>query len=327
MWKRIWEKLKNPSVGLLVAAYVLTLLFCGWSLASLAIKLDELWFEIITYVSYAIAAITLTYTTYTLICILPKTYKNAKAKLQKIPFVAKLMENYGLRTIIFAAFSTLVTLAYSVYNAVICVIYHSMWYGALAGYYVLLLIMRGGIVLYHGRHRGRARKLRSDLGKYLRCGISLTITILALSVAIMKMVADGAAFEHPGLMIYVAATYTFYKITMSIINFVRAKKQDDYTVDALRNVNVADSAVSLLALQTSMIRTFSEGGLEYMNAITGAAVCAVVLGLGVYMIVRASLAFKRLKTDPCIENTAENAAENTAENGEITQENRQEYGE
>ena len=315
MWKRIWEKLKNPSVGLLIAAYVLTVLFCGWSLASLAITIEALWFEIVTYVSYAIAALTLAYTVYTLVCIIPKTYKNVKAKLQEIPFIAKLMENYGLRTIIFAAFSTAITLAYSVYNGVICVIYHSVWYGALAGYYILLLIMRGGIVLYHGRYRGRARKLKSDVGKYLRCGISLTITISALSAAIMKMVADGAAFEHPGMMIYVAAAYTIYKVTMSIINFVRAKKQSDYTVDALRNVNVADAAVSLLALQTSMIRTFSEGGMEYMNAITGAVVCAVVLGLGVYMIVRASIVLKRLKSSPSILKE-EMQEENTEEYGE-----------
>ena len=88
-------------------------------------------------------------------------------------------------------------------------------------------------------------------------------------------------------MIYVAATYTFVKVTMSIVNFVRAKKQTDYTVEAVRNVNVADAAVSVLALQTSMFYEFGNGvATGFANALTGAAVCAVVLVLGIHMIVK-----------------------------------------
>ena len=96
-------------------------------------------------------------------------------------------------------------------------------------------------------------------------------------------------------MIYVAATYTFIKVTTSIVNFFKAKKQTDYTVEALRNVNVADAAVSVLALQTAMFHSFGGEGIStgVANALTGAAVCIVVFLLGVFMIVKGNKGLKK----------------------------------
>ena len=78
MWQRFWEKLKNPGAGLLALTYVLTVLFCGWTVASLSIKIEKWWFDAISYASYAIAAVSLAYSVYTLIKILPKKYRAAK---------------------------------------------------------------------------------------------------------------------------------------------------------------------------------------------------------------------------------------------------------
>jgi hypothetical protein len=123
----------------------------------------------------------------------------------------------------------------------------------------------------------------------------LIVLIISLSVAILQMVQADAGFNRPGLMIYVAAAYTFTKVTTAIVNFIKAKKHNDFTVEALRNVNVADAAVSVLALQTSMFFEFGSGAATgFANALTGAAVCAVVLALGIYMIIKGQ---KKLKED------------------------------
>lgn len=302
-WK-IWQKIKSPTAGWLALVYVLTAVFCAFAITAAIITTGDFiggkgktCFAVLGYVSYGAAAFLLTYTVYTLVKILPKRYRAFKEKLRSHKRIGKLMENYGLRTVIFACFSVAATLAFAAYHGVISVLYHSVWFGALAVYYIILLIIRGGIVLYHGKRRGKERKKETEIRKYRSCGIGLMITISALSATIWEMVQNSAATRRAGLMIYVVAAYTFYKITMSIVNFVKAKKQDDHTVDALRNINVADAAVALLALQASMLQEFSDTGLPIFNILTGAGVCLFVFGLGLYMVIRSRHFTKQLKEE------------------------------
>ena len=189
-----------------------------------------------------------------------------------------------------------VSILYALYNGVLALWFHSMWYGALAAYYITLVFLRSGIVLYHGKRRGKERDAYLEIRKYRNCGWLLVYIITALSAAILQMVKNGAGFVHAGLTIYVFATYTTYKITMAIINICKATRQEDYTVKALRCVSFADAVVSILALQTAMLLEFSDGsGMAFANTVMGAAVCALVAGLGIMMIVKGNTQLKKLK--------------------------------
>ena len=301
MWKKLWEKFKTPSKALLAVTYVVTVVCIAWAMVMLVISPGKPVLEIISYVAYACAAITLGYTIYTLVKILPGTVRGVKEKLRAHPLTGKLMKNYGFRTLVFSTGSMLLTVAYAVYNGVIALMrYLPVWYGALAGYYIILACMRGGILLYHGRRKKTSseRNETVEIKKYRNSGILLIIVIISLSAAILQMVQADAGFNRPGLMIYVAAAYTFTKITMAIVNFVRAKRQADYTVEALRNVNVADAAVSVLALQTAMFNEFGAGmSTGLANALTGAGVCLVVLALGIHMIIKGQKGLQKVKEE------------------------------
>lgn len=302
-WKKIWQKLKKPTPFFLAVTYILTLVFIGAALTLVVLMPENTALQILAYVSYGGAAIFLTYTVYTLIPMFPRAKRAIKDWLSEIPLTARMMENYGFRTVFFSAFSLFVSTAYGIYNAVIAIVFRSVWYGALATYYLLLIFMRGGIVLYHRRHRGAEREYTRDVKSYRTAGILLMVTILALSAAIAQMVAVGASFEKHGLMIYVAASYTFYKMTMSIVNIVKARKQTDYTVRALRHINFADALVSILALQTAMMQEFSDGtGAAVANGLTGAGVCLIVFCVGLIMLIQGQKILKATK-----ENTTEDA--------------------
>ncbi|MDE5548894.1 MAG: hypothetical protein K2J13_01435, partial [Clostridia bacterium] len=73
----------------------------------------------------------------------------------------------------------------------------------------------------------------------------------------------------------------------------------DMTVQAIRNINLADAIVSMLALQTAMMNSFGEGdqrGFEMtMNAVTGAVVCLVIFTLGIYMVVKSKRMIEALE--------------------------------
>ena len=124
----------------------------------------------------------------------------------------------------------------------------------------------------------------------------LTVIPFFLSFAILQMVTEGRAFVHMGWTSIAFAAYAFYKIVMAIYNVMKARKQEDFTVLALRNIGLADAFVSILALQTCLLYAYSEGAqYGYANALTGGAVCAATLALGVIMIVSANKKTKQLK--------------------------------
>ena len=223
----------------------------------------------------------------------------------KREWTRELVNNYGVRTVVFSVLSFVISIVYGAYNFTLAILGLSIWYGVLALYYILLACMRGSVIIHHGRRfrayrRGKTiENLRINrIKRYRNCGIMLIIMTFALSIAVLQMISAHNTFEHAGLLIYASATYTFYKVTMAIINIVKAKKQNDITIQAIRNINLADAGVSLLALQTSMIHAFGEGdGIEFadiLNGFTGAVVCALVLALGIYMIVKSQ---KQLKIE------------------------------
>lgn len=102
-----------------------------------------------------------------------------------------------------------------------------------------------------------------------------------------------------GWTVFAYAAYAFYKITMSIISFVKAHKQTDLTVRAIRNINLVDALVSILALQTALLTTFSTGevNISTANTLTGIAVSFLSIAIGIYMIVSARKKMEELQKE------------------------------
>jgi hypothetical protein len=212
------------------------------------------------------------------------------------------LEQYSFRTLIFAIVSLVISLGYALFNGVIGIIEHSIWYGALSAYYLVLFIMRGGILAYNNKRRkadfGERKERTKETKIYLATGCLLIVLPICLSFAIMQMVLGKNSFEHAGLAIYPAALYAFYKIIMAIVNFVKSHKQDNYSVRAIRHINLADALVSILALQTAMFKEFAIGqNVGVYNAVTGGVVCALTLALGTFMIVTAEKRSRILKKE------------------------------
>lgn len=231
-----------------------------------------------------------------------KLWDRIEKLLRKCQFTDKLISQYNFRTVVFSLCSFTLNTAYGVFNGVIAALNMSVWYGALAAYYIILAVMRGGILRYHNRKRkGAALKYgEKEYGVvlYRRCGIWLIVLNVCLPAAIVQMVVVNNPFSHTGLMIYASALYAFVKISLAVYNMFKANKNDDMTVRALRSINFADASVSILALQIAMLKEFSpdwNGSLA--NSLTGAAVCILTVALGIYMVVTANRARAALRSD------------------------------
>ena len=212
--------------------------------------------------------------------------------------------DYDFRTIVFTVISLIITFAYAAFYAMLGIALLSIWYGVLASYYIIIAVMRAVVVFYHKRKRKRNRSETADEHKeqisrariYKNCGIVICLLMLPLSIAILMMVADKATFSHAGLMIYVAAVYTVYKVVMTIRHLVKARRSTDMTVRTVRSINLADMFVSVLSLQTAMFHSFSPGeNWATMNAVTGAVVCLATVLIGIFLIANGQRAITQIK--------------------------------
>ena len=93
---------------------------------------------------------------------------------------------------------------------------------------------------------------------------------------------------YPGWSVFAFAPYAFVKITIATVNVFKAKSYSNLVVQAIRNVNLADAFVSILALQTALLWSFGDGTIDVslFNTLTGCAVSFGTVAIGVVMILR-----------------------------------------
>lgn len=204
------------------------------------------------------------------------------------------LEDYTFRTILTTVPTVLINVAYTIYNGVIGIMSQSSWFITMAVYYSLLGAMR-----YHAVSTGRkisrmedpAMVRRKELSVIRTDGILLFLLDLALSGVILLTIAKGRAKVYSDIIAISIAAYTFYKITMAVINMVKVRKFQSPILLTIRNIGVADALVSMLTLQMTMLASFRENSsldADRMNAVTGMVICVLIALLGIRMICYAS---------------------------------------
>ena len=220
--------------------------------------------------------------------------------IKRTSYGARFLEDYTFRTILTTLPTFLINIVYTVYNGVIGIANQSAWFITMAAYYSLLWIMRYCAVNTERKiSRMTDPKLirKKELSVIRTDGILLLLLNLALSGVVLLTIAKGTAKTYSEIMVISIAAYTFYKITMAVINMVKVRKMQSPILITIRNIGVADALVSMLTLQTTMLASFQDTSsidANRMNGITGLAVCILIALLGASMIYYAS---KRILKD------------------------------
>lgn len=230
-----------------------------------------------------------------------------KERICRNKYVARYRADYEWRTLITTLFSSAVTGGIGTYNLVVAILNWEtgIWVFTLAVYYLALALGRVAVLLSHrvGKARGESgeRSEKRDAANYLGGGALLVFLTLAYSGILVLVNVQSRHYDYRGNMVYVMALYAFCKIIFSSVNAVRYRKYRDYTVQTLRNINFADGIVSIVALQTALLFTFTEAEelafANTMNAAVGGVAGALILALGSYMIIRGYRELKREHSD------------------------------
>lgn len=274
-----------------ISHFALYLVTVGISALSVIQSQGNLLPEIVGIPVYILAAMLLTAA---FICL----YKDLKSGIierffitvKKNAFGAHFLEDYRFRTVLTTMPSFVINVAYTIYNGVIGVMNQSAWFITMAVYYSLLGIMRYCAVHTERKiSRMEDQKLirKKELAVIKTDGILLLLLNLALSGVVLLTIAKGRAKAYSEIIAISIAAYTFYKITMAVINMVKVRKMQSPILITIRNIGVADALVSMLTLQMTMLVSFQgTDGLnaDRMNGITGLAVCLLISALGISMI-------------------------------------------
>lgn len=297
--KEFLKKFLRPKGALLVLTYVLTVVFITAAILMLFVEYEGTLLEILAYTSFGLAAVSLAYSVYTIVIYAPGLKDRVYNLLMSNRLSRTVMENWGFRTILTSTFALAMSIFNSVLNAYLGISERSIWFGALAAYYIFLALMRSGLLIYHRTKKDYESEGITRAKRYMLCGILLLILNAALSSAIAQMIFDDRGFSYKDWLIFAFAAYAFYKIIMAVRNAIKARRQDDLTIQAIREINLVDAAVSILALQTALLHTFGNGSIDIslFNTLTGSAVSIFSVGLSIMMIVRGHKTIKELKNN------------------------------
>ena len=208
-------------------------------------------------------------------------------RLKENALVNRMLESQRDRVILSASMGLSLNLAYAVYHGTLGFCSHSLWFLLLGAYYILLSVMRFGVVRYESQNQKREDSLSPEFLLRFLGILFLTLAVLLAFSAYWSFRHD-VAVQHQEIMMITIATYTFYKITAAAVHAVRARRQRSAWLIALRNIGCADAAASLLTLQRSMLVSFDGmrgENRDVLNALTGAGVCILIAVLGIGMMV------------------------------------------
>ena len=257
--------------------------------------------EAAAYIVYVCAAVSLTFSVWSITLAIKgaSLKERLHSAAQKTGFTSKLMADYSFRTVTMTYGTLAVDILLALMKAVAGWYFTSTWLMVLAGYYAVLCIARF-LLLQNNRKlsalNDKMGRHRHELRAYRLSGALLIAMTAALQGVVILIVREGQSFFYHGTLIFAVALCDFYCLTRAIVYMVGARKKHSLVIVSIKTLSFASALVAMLSLQTAMFASFGndlEPSLrQLMNALTGSAVCLILLTIGIFMVVGAN---KRLR--------------------------------
>lgn len=251
----------------------------------------------VAYGSYTLSAYALT-----VVCIrIPGIVKKVKARLYANKYTGTFLTERDLRVRMSLYGGLIFNSCFAIFKVVMGFLYQSKWLFAMAGYNMLLSVMRFILV----RRDLRNKKEETDyerriwgLHSYKVCGWLMLLLNIAISVIVIIVVFDDHTISYPGFMIYAIAVYTFICLAKAIVNMVRYWHRHNPVFSAVKRIELAKTLVSIFTLQVAMLTQF--GGGDYLihrlvNSMTGGVVCTIIMVMAVLMLKGAKKDYKEMR--------------------------------
>lgn len=203
-------------------------------------------------------------------------------------FIARCGFGNGRLTGLSISFGFAVTVLFAFYNGILGILHFSVWHGSICAYYLLLSLLRGGIIA-----AGRTLKSKSpdDAIRFIRktfravSGAMLGMNAVLTAPALL-MVFDRRPVQMGLIPAIASATYTTYKITSSAIKLNKGKHPFRRELGVIQLI---DALVSVLILQNTLIIAVDGGITEQMFtlvAVSSAGILVLIFFISLLWFVR-----------------------------------------
>ena len=294
-WKEIGKKLLFPHLALVI---FLAIAATAALIAVFACHMDE---HPVAYVVYVLSFYALC-----VVCArMPGVFRFAKAGIYRNPYANRYLTEAQLRSRISLYTGTTVNLAYSIFKLIMGIVYHSVWFGAVAVYYMTVCVTRFLMIRFYRASMRKATALerrRYEWRRYRTVAVLMLALNVAISGMVFQMIWQNRGYSYPGTLIYAMAAYTFYRLTQTIIKLVKSRRNHSPVFSAATALDFCVSLVSIFALQTAMFAAFGAEEphtRQIMNTLTGVAVCLIVVLTAVLMIRHSNTQLKKLYKEQC----------------------------
>lgn len=166
-------------------------------------------------------------------------------------------------------------LGYGLLNGLAAVYNGFLWFATVCCYYLLLSLTR--LLL-----------LQQKPGAVRQCGwLLLLITAVIGGMSLYALWLERAA-AYPGHLIYGAAAYTFYAITMASVQLIRWHRKRQAFWWAAKVISLTGALVSLFFLENALLAAFGSGEpwQRPMQLATAGGVFLFSAAMAIWMIVK-----------------------------------------
>lgn len=180
--------------------------------------------------------------------------------------------------------SFLLTVFFTLFNLILGLVSGSGWYYAIAGYFFVFAILRFAIVFYKWVIRGKTED--KELTLHIVIGALFFLLLAALTLTVYLIIQSGRPKVLGVFPAIVSALFSLIKVLGAIKKLNKAYKKTNHLKTTIRNINLAETLVSLITLSVTLITTFGDGNLESPVFLVIVSILGLlILILGIRMIV------------------------------------------
>ena len=200
------------------------------------------------------------------------------------PFTEKYINDLKKRTELFLRLGLAVNIGYALFNVFTGVFYQSVWFGAVAVYYIMLCFIKFFLL-----SRGFEKRGDKEYGDLLTCGVMLLILSGAVTAIIYIMIWKSEAVRYGRYVIYLSAAYTLFRLLAALFDTIRLRHLKSPTLYAAKALSLSVALMSLFSLLFSVLDTvpIDKTSRYIINVVTGSAVGALTTTISLLTIRRA----------------------------------------
>ncbi len=170
------------------------------------------------------------------------------------------------------------------FNVVLGIATLSGWYFAIAGHFFAFAALRFIIVFYKFFVFHKTEE--KELNLHIVIGALLLALTLSLTLTILLIMKSGRPKVLGAIPAIASSLHSAIKVWGAVRKLKKANKKNNYLKRTIRNINMAETLVSLIVLAATMITTFGDANLNSPVFISSTSVlCLLIVILGIRMIV------------------------------------------